>query len=129
MLEWNRKKTKKKILFQIICILGLFGGTRCDELVKLAPRNIQEKDDILLISIPSDNKTKIDRYFTVSPPYVDIIKQYMRMRPPNHEDRFFLQYLNGKVTNQPIGIHKFQEYGKVVARLLNLKDPDKYTGQ
>lgn len=95
----------------------------------MKPGDVQEKGDILLVHIPKENKTKKERYFTVSSPYVEIVKYYMSLRPPGQQDRFFLNWNGTKVTKQPIGIHTFQKAGKVVASFLNLKNAEKYTGK
>lgn len=43
-------------------------------------------------------------------------------------DRFFIHYINGKCTNQHIGIHKIGEVPRFIAEFCQLAHADRYTG-
>lgn len=56
-------------------------------------------------------------------------KKYQNLRPENAGcDRFFLNYVNGKCTKQPIGRHKLGAIPKTIAAYLKLPDAESYTG-
>lgn len=53
----------------------------------------------------------------------------MNQRPEKTtSDRFFLNWQNGKYTNQPIGVNKFGSMPKKIAEYLGLDDAHLYTG-
>lgn len=55
----------------------------------------------------------------------------MNLRPSDPSAKilpFFLNYKNGKCTKQCIGVHKFGNVAKNVAKYLDLPIPDEYTG-
>lgn len=53
----------------------------------------------------------------------------MKLRPKTVQtDRFFLNYKNGKCTQNPIGRNKFLSIPKLIAMFLDLENPDMFTG-
>jgi hypothetical protein len=61
-------------------------------------------------------------------PYVQLFKKYLSLRPSNvNTDRVFLKYESGRCIRQVVGINTFGKCPSLVARFLNLPDPDKYT--
>lgn len=84
--------------------------------------------NMLLVKIPN-TKNNIPRSFTVDGPFAEIIRKYQRQRSPKGKNnKFFQNYQKGKCTAQAIGINKFGNMPKEIARFLNLPDADLYTG-
>ncbi|XP_011687447.1 PREDICTED: uncharacterized protein LOC105449760 [Wasmannia auropunctata] len=109
-------------------IFGICGACRREELTKVTIDNIQDKDNVLLVKIPI-TKTYKPRSFVISDKFYTICKKYMALRPANIQtSRFFLNYQNGKCTQQPIGINKFGKMPSTIASYLGLSDPSSYTG-
>lgn len=79
-------------MFQVVCIYGVLDSYRCDEIVKAKSGYVQQKADILLVTVPEENKTNKARFFTISPPFAEIVIKYMSLRPTENQERFFLNY-------------------------------------
>lgn len=47
-------------------MFGIFGALRTDELVKLTVKNIEKPGKLLVVYVPIENKTSIQRWFTIS---------------------------------------------------------------
>jgi integrase len=104
------------------------GACRRHELCDLTVNDIEDKGDMLLVKIP---KTKNDkpRSFVVTDNFYHIYKKYAILRPNNvSTTRFFLNYRDGRCSQQVIGINTFGSMPKTVALFLKLKDPESYTG-
>lgn len=104
---------------------------RTDELCKLTTKDIQKEGNILLVNIPEDNKTQVDRSFTISKKKsLGIIEKYSKLRPKSAEnnDRFFLQYKNNSCTANVIGKNTFSQMPRKIAEFLGLEEPKSYTG-
>lgn len=109
-------------------IFGIYGATSADELTKVEVNDVNDEGSVITIKIP-DTKANGIRTFNIENEYAEYVRKYKRLRPTHARDRrFFLKYLNGKCTIQPIGKHKFLSATKVIANFLNLEDPDNYTG-
>lgn len=97
--------------------------------------DIEDKGAVLLVRIP-DSKTHIQRRFTVigetgitNLNLLDIYRKYATLRPKNANSRhFFLSYRNGKCTKQVIGINTLSKIPSIIAKYLNLPQPNTYTG-
>lgn len=135
----SKKKRQNKIifitkanifvsLFQIVCILGIFGCMRGCELVKLRIQDEIEQGNLFQIWI-IDSKSPDDRYFTIHGPSCNVLKKYIRLRPADIErERFLLSYYNGRCTNQVIGKDKFEKMPFRIAEFSGLPDAERYTG-
>lgn len=110
-------------------MLGVAGACRREELVNITTKDIEILNkSSALIKIPK-TKTNIQRSFTISDDFFNIFEKYRALRPANATtNRFFLNYRNGKCTQQVIGINKFGSMPKEIATYLNLPDPKSYTG-
>lgn len=116
------------MLLQVVCIFGVSGALRCDELVNVQISDIEEHKNMFLIKIPK-TKTKISKSFTVNNEFYNIVKKYCSLRPPNIKtERFFIGYRDGKCTTQPVGKNKFAGFPRTIAKYLNLPEPESYTG-
>lgn len=83
----------------------------------------------------ADTETKKVRFFMIEPGEVgntnllDIIRAYMVLRPTHiNHNRFFINYIHEKCTVQPVGVHKIGRVPQVVAKYLDLENPQSFTG-
>lgn len=102
---------------------------RRHELCNMTIHDVQDRGDVIIISIP-DTKTKKPRSSCITQPeWIKLIKTYMSLRPKEIEiSRFFLFYSNNKCTRQPVGIHSFGKMPCKIAKFLKLPNPTQYTG-
>ncbi|KAJ8909421.1 hypothetical protein NQ315_013331 [Exocentrus adspersus] len=116
-------------------IFGIVGALRREELYKMNYEDINEIENILIITVP-DTKTHVTRRFTIigeTPEnnlnLIQIYKKYRNQRPINAKsDHFFLQYRNGQCKTQVVGINNFSKIPSLIATYLNLPNPKNYTG-
>lgn len=112
-------------------IIGVAGACRRQELVSLSTKCVEDYTNHFIVKLV-DTKTKRDRSFMIVPGNLDllnIIRSYIALRPSkiNH-DRFFINYIKGKCTVQPVGIHKVAAVPSIVAKFLKLENYQSYTG-
>lgn len=122
------------LMKKVVLIFGIAGACRCDELTKLQVNNIEDKGSLLIVKIP-DTKTNKSRTFIVTNDdgngidYLDIIRKYMKLRPPGlSTGRLFLKYCKGVCNKQNIGLNTIAKVPKDIATFLKLPDPLMYTG-
>lgn len=121
------------LLTKVATVFGIAGACRREELTNLTLDNIEEKDDVLIITIP-ETKTKVSRKFIVSDPnkeigYISIYVKYKSLRPEGTPHRrFFVLYREGKCTKQCVGINTFGKMPANIAGYLKLPNPELYTG-
>lgn len=108
-------------------ILGLYGVSKADELTKLEVKDVIQQGSAFVIKIP-DSKINDIRSLCVENAYAPYVQKYKELRPENiSHSRFFINYQKGKCTAQPIGKNKLLSTPKVIAKFLNLEDPENYT--
>ena len=113
---------------QVVAIFGLNGACRGSELTNLTTDDVEKHGNMLLVKLTETSK-KI-RSFTISGDYFDIVQRYQALRPHRcWTKRFFLKYLNGKCSQQPIGKNKIASMPKLIAQYLKLPEPKLYTGK
>ncbi|KAJ8667893.1 hypothetical protein QAD02_009556 [Eretmocerus hayati] len=113
---------------KVAVLLGILGACRREELKNMLLADILIEQDSLIITIPQ-TKTGIVRTFAVNVPWKDLVLRYISLRPKNiKHDSLFINYQNGKCTSQPMGINKLGGMPQKVAKYLNLKNPERYTG-
>ncbi|XP_073941147.1 uncharacterized protein [Choristoneura fumiferana] len=117
------------LLLKVVLVFGLSGACRGKELLTLTVDNIQKhSDELLLVTLP-DTKNKQDRSFIIREEYKKIVDKYQELRPTDMtNNRFFIQYHNGKCTRQVIGKNKLSSIPREIASFLNLPSPEMYTG-
>lgn len=109
-------------------IFGIFGACRRQELHQLQFADVKDFGSHIIVTL-QNTKTKKPRSFTITGKYSALVKNYIKLRPKNVQNKaFFLNYQKGKCTSQNVGINKIGELGKVVAAYLNLPNPELYTG-
>ena len=115
-------------------LLGIAGACRVDELVKLMIYDIEDKNNVLLITI-RHTKTNAPRKFCIVDDddtlnSVQLYKKYIVLRPPNiQHKRLFIFYAKGKCTGQPVGKNTLAKIPCAIATYLKLDEPKLYTGQ
>lgn len=110
--------------------IGVLGVCRGDELTKLTVDNLRDTGTEFILNLPTTKtKTKVKKMHVIQGEFSNIIRQYIKLRPPNvPTDRFFLQYRNGKCTRQVIGKNMIANVPKEMAKFLKLPNPESYTG-
>ena len=89
---------------------------------------MEDLNSAMLIKLTS-TKNNMPRSFTLSGSFYNLCKRYANLRPTNiSENRFFLNYQNGKCTRQVVGINKFGRMATEIASFLKLPNPSEYTG-
>lgn len=89
---------------------------------------MEDLNSAMLIKLTS-TKNNMPRSFTLTGNFYNICKRYANLRPTNiSENRFFLNYQNGKCTRQVVGINKFGRMATEIASFLKLPNPSEYTG-
>lgn len=106
------------------------GALRMKELYNIKITDVERHGkDLLLIKIPT-SKTKVKKSFTIQGDYLELVERYIALRPKTFkEDNFFVRYQNRRCMMQVIGINTLRAVPKVVAKYLNLPDPEQYTGE
>ncbi|CAH2209166.1 jg23352, partial [Pararge aegeria aegeria] len=124
----NQAPDNQFLAIKVALIFGVQGACRHQELCDLTVDNIIDKGDMLLVKIPK-TKTGKARSFVVTDEFYQTYKKYFSSRPTNlATKRFFVGYRNGRCTKQNIGINTFGSMPKIVAKYLNLANPESYTG-
>lgn len=104
------------------------GACRRQELHDIKIQDVTDFSSTILVTL-NNTKNKTTRKFTITGNYYNLCKKYMDLRPANcKSSSFFVNYFNGRCTVQNIGINKFGDMGKQIAKYLNLSDPHLYTG-
>jgi hypothetical protein len=107
---------------------GILGTCRGDELTNLNIENVTDSGNEIIVRIP-DTKTKVPKVYIIDGEFKNIVREYMKLRPKNaRTNRFFLQYRNGKLTNQVMGKHSIAKIPKEMAKFLKLPEPHTFTG-
>lgn len=121
------------LLIKVATIFGLAGACRRVELTNITLENIEVKGNYITIKI-TDSKNHTSRAFVISEEvnnsrYFKLIKKYASLRPLNTPHRrFFVQFKQGKCTNQCVGINSFGKMPSEIAAYLKLPNPQCYTG-
>jgi len=115
-------------------IIGLEGACRREEITNLLVTNVKDEGICFQVVIPN-TKTKVSREFFITSGniaglnLVDVVRKYIKLRPNNYEhNRFLVGYRAGKCIKQPIGINTVGSVPKLIAKFLQLPNPEKYTG-
>lgn len=113
---------------QVIAVIGILGACRKSEMIQMKITDVKGYDDLIHVTIP-DTKTHVPRSFTLTGEYHKIFQKYLELRPKDMtNDRFFINYQNGKCSRQVIGKNKIGKVPFEVALFLKLPEPQLYTG-
>lgn len=118
------------LFHKVILVMGVFGGLRRDELVKMTIDDVTDKGSVLLVNVP-ETKTATSKSFTIVEENninaLNIVRKYMALRPKGMK-RFFLTYRNSRCTGQPVGKNTIGSVPAIIAKYLKLEDAKSYTG-
>ncbi|KAG5889556.1 hypothetical protein JTB14_018541 [Gonioctena quinquepunctata] len=111
--------------------MGVFGGLRRDEMVKMTVDDIEDRGAVLLIKVP-ETKTFTSKSFTIVEESeigtLNLVKKYIALRPKGcKQRRFFLTYRNNKCIELPVGKNTIGSVPSIIAKYLNLENPKGYT--
>lgn len=113
---------------QIALIFGIYGATRADELTNVALSDVKIHGEVIVVKI-GKRKSNVIRTITIENDYAAYVWKYINYRPSKtHNERFFLNFRNGKCTTQPIGRNKFLEMPKKIAKFLKLPNAENFSG-
>lgn len=93
-------------------------------------QDIEYKNDIILITIPT-SKTNVSRSFVITKKtWVEKIIKYIQIRRTvtKIKDRLFLKYERGKCINLPVGVNTIGLIPSKIATFLQLENSKDYTG-
>lgn len=112
--------------------MGIFGGLRRDELVKLTVDDVDDRGAVVVVKIRG-TKTGDSKSFNIVEENemnaLQLYKKYAALRPKGiRERRFFLSYRNGRCTAQPVGKNTFGSIPSKIAKYLGYGDAKAYTG-
>lgn len=116
-------------IFQVCLIFGVAGVSRMEELKKMSVDDIDDKEDILIVTL-TISKTGKRRTFTIQDLHsIAIYRKYLSLRPLHTPHRsLFVFYRLGKCSIQPVGIHTFGKIPSLIAMYLKLPNANTYTG-
>ena len=133
MLAFIKKAPDNIYLFhKVVLVMGVFGGLRREEMVKMSTKDITDKGSVLIVKVP-ETKTGTSKGFTIVEETeinaLKLVRKYMALRPNkmNH-GRFFVTYRMGRCTVQPVGKNTLGSVPNVIAKYLKLDNPQQYTG-
>jgi integrase len=113
-------------------VMGIFGGLRRDELVKLNVDNVDDRGAVVVVKI-RDTKTGGQKSFTIIEEEemnaLSFLRKYTSLRPKiTKERRYFLGYRNGRCISQVVGKNSFGSVPSKIAKYLGYVDAKAFTG-
>lgn len=109
-------------------VIGLAGACRTDELCKMLVKDLDVRDDIIIINIPTSKNGSSRKFVVIEPIWIEVIKKYIKQRPTPDLPKLFITFRGTKPTRQNIGHNTISKMPKVIAKYLNLPDIERYTG-
>ncbi|GLV40663.1 hypothetical protein CBL_04466 [Carabus blaptoides fortunei] len=132
MMFLKNARNDTYLLHKVVLVMGVFGGLKREEMVKMTIDQIEDKGCVLLVNIPQA-RTGETKAFAIMEEHelnaLDLVRQYIALRPPGlAERRFFLSYRNNHCTAQPVGKNSLGSVPSVIAKYLQLDNANEYTG-
>lgn len=120
------------LMNKVALIFGIYGACRREELANMSVNDIEDRGSVLVVTIPK-TKTNMKRIFTILDDDVTsslaLFRKYVALRPANiNHSRFFVQYRKKKCTAQAVGKNTFGSIPKMIAKYLELPNPERYSG-
>ncbi|XP_031342149.1 uncharacterized protein LOC116170098 [Photinus pyralis] len=122
------------LMWKVCMIIGITGACRRDELRKMSICDIEDKGNMLVITIPQ-TKTGKKRIFTITDEILETVhvlelfRKYLVLRPSHTpHNTFFINYRNGKCSTQVVGVHTFGKIPSLIAQYLKIPNFTNYTG-
>lgn len=138
----RRADNNKYLAMKVMALIGMAGALRHSELYELAPTDIIDRGEELLVKIRSTKAHRRKTFIVLqnSEAAIDpvgIYRRYLGLRPdaarmnkarsPPH-DAFFLRYQNGACSAMRIGKKTIGKSPTDIAAFLKLDSPAEYTG-
>lgn len=84
---------------------------------------------MFLVTMPKIVSTTDKLMFTINGTFFNIVRAYVDLRSKHtNENRFFLQYRNGRCIAQPMGQNTFCVMPRKIAKYLKLPEVERYSG-
>lgn len=119
------------LMMKVALLFGIFGGCRRQELVNMLIGHFDDRESVIVVTIP-ETKTDKKRVFTIVEENemnsLNLIRQYVSLRPQKCCNRFFVNYRSGRCFSQPVGKNMFGKIPSIIAKYLGLSEAHKYTG-
>jgi integrase len=121
------------LLYKVITIFGIFGACRCDELLSLTVKDVEDVENYIIVTL-RNTKNLTTRRFTITDEVCSfqpcaLYRKYAALRSRQAGQlRFFLTYRNGKCISLNVGQHTIGGVPKKIATYLGLQEPELYTG-
>lgn len=82
---------------------------------------------MFMVNVPK-TETIPPRSFAITGIFFDVVQKYVALRPKNmNENRFFVQFRDGKCGMQVVGQGKMHKMPSRIAKYLKLPQPDSYS--
>lgn len=109
-------------------MFGICGASRGEEITNIRLDYVKDYVTELLVRIP-DSKTKNAKVYPISGKLADIVRKYVKLRPPGIlTNRLFIRYQGGKCIMQVMGKNTITQMPRKIAEFLKLPQPGCYTG-
>jgi integrase len=99
-------------------VIAVAGACRSDELCNMLVVDVNIKDDMIVINIPTSKNGSSRKFVMMEVLWIEIVKKYLKMRPTPDMPRLFISIRDGKATSQNIGHNTIGEMPKKIARYL-----------
>ncbi|KAJ3661338.1 hypothetical protein Zmor_005737 [Zophobas morio] len=113
---------------KVICVMGVAGACRTDELCNMKMKDIIVKEDIIIVNIPTSKNGASRKFVVIEPLWTEIIRKYTSKRPTPDMPKLLIGFRGDKPTRQNIGHNTISKTPNTIAKFLGLKNPDQYTG-
>lgn len=116
------------LLAKVIASLGIFGALRKCELHDLTVADLDIKEDDGVFVYVKPHKSEKARRFYLTWNDSIALRKYLALRSTTAKPDLLLTYRGGKVINLVVGINTIGKVPEKIAKWLNLREPQSYTG-
>ncbi|KAJ3645921.1 hypothetical protein Zmor_023540 [Zophobas morio] len=113
---------------KVICVMGVAGACRTDELCNMKMKDIIVKEDIIIVNIPTSKNGASRKFVVIEHLWTEIIRKSTSKRPTPDMPKLLIGFRGDKPTRQNISHNTISKTPNTTAKFLGLKNPDQYTG-
>lgn len=113
---------------QVVLVIAVAGACRTDELCNMLLKDVDIRDDIIIINIPTSKNGSSRKFVIIEQAWIQVVKKYVENRPTPEMLRFFIGFRGNKPIRQNIGHNTISKMPKQIAKFLNLPNLDGFTG-